>query len=76
MPAVSLCCRVCATEHPLEATGTCSSCFGPLDPTYDWDALRAQRQSRLDRGGARVDLALRRPAPRRRPPRRRGSRRA
>jgi threonine synthase len=42
MPAVSLCCRICATEHPLEATGTCSRCFGPLDPTYDWDALRAQ----------------------------------
>jgi len=41
MPAVSLCCRVCATEHPLEATGTCTRCFGPLDPSYDWDALRA-----------------------------------
>jgi threonine synthase len=40
MPALSLCCRVCATEHPLEATGTCTRCFGPLDPTYDWDALR------------------------------------
>ena len=26
---------------PLEATGTCSRCFGPLDPVYDWDALRA-----------------------------------
>ena len=42
MPALSLCCRVCATEHPLEATGTCTRCFGPLDPTYDWDALRAR----------------------------------
>jgi threonine synthase len=42
MPALSLCCRVCATEHPLEATGTCTKCFGPLDPTYDWDALRAR----------------------------------
>ena len=42
MPAVSLSCRVCATEHPLEATGTCTKCFGPLDPTYDWDALRAR----------------------------------
>jgi threonine synthase len=40
MPALSLSCRVCATEHPLEATGTCTNCFGPLDPTYDWDALR------------------------------------
>ena len=44
MPAVSLRCRVCATEHPLEATGTCTRCFGPLDPTYDWEALRATRQ--------------------------------
>lgn len=41
MPAVSLRCRVCASEHPLEATGTCTGCFGPLDPTYDWEALRA-----------------------------------
>src|SRR4051794_30547364 len=42
MPALSLSCRVCATEHPLELTGTCTNCFGPLDPTYDWDALRAR----------------------------------
>jgi threonine synthase len=42
MPATSLCCRVCATEHPLEATGTCARCFGPLDPTYDWDVLRTR----------------------------------
>ena len=42
MPALSLSCRICATEHPLEATGSCSRCFGPLDPVYDWDALRAR----------------------------------
>ena len=41
MPAISLSCRVCATEHPLEANGSCSRCFGPLDPVYDWDHLRA-----------------------------------
>jgi threonine synthase len=41
MPAVSLSCRVCAHEHPLEATGTCARCLGPLDPGYDWDVLRA-----------------------------------
>jgi threonine synthase len=40
MPALSLSCRVCATEHALEAIGTCSRCFGPLDPVYDWDGLR------------------------------------
>jgi threonine synthase len=38
--ALSLSCRVCATEHALEANGTCSRCFGPLDPVYDWEALR------------------------------------
>jgi len=40
MPALSLSCRVCAAEHPLEANGTCARCFGPLDPVYDWDTLR------------------------------------
>jgi threonine synthase len=25
----------------LAANGTCTRCFGPLDPVYDWDALRA-----------------------------------
>ncbi|HET7366973.1 MAG TPA: threonine synthase [Gaiella sp.] len=40
MSALSLSCRVCATEHPLEATGSCSRCFGPLDPVYDWDRVR------------------------------------
>ena len=48
MPALSLSCRVCATEHPLDAIGSCSRCFGPLDPIYDWDRLRATRQPRLD----------------------------
>ena len=41
MTAISLSCRVCETVHPLEAIGTCRSCFGPLDPVYDWDHLRA-----------------------------------
>ncbi len=40
MSALSLSCRVCGTEHPLEATGSCSRCFGPLDPVYDWEILR------------------------------------
>src|SRR5690348_15247543 len=37
---LGLACRVCATEHPLEANGTCTRCFGPLDPVYDWETLR------------------------------------
>jgi len=39
MPATSLRCRSCATEYALEDIGTCTSCFGPLDPVYDWDEL-------------------------------------
>ena len=46
MPARSLYClalrcRSCATDHALEAIGVCSRCFGPLDPIYDNEALRA-----------------------------------
>ena len=39
MPATSLRCRSCATEYALEDIGTCTACFGPLDPVYDWDEL-------------------------------------
>jgi threonine synthase len=40
MPATSLRCRGCDAEYPLEGVGTCSSCFAPLDPVYDWDDLQ------------------------------------
>ena len=36
MSATALHCRICETEHALEAVGTCPRCFGPLDPVYDW----------------------------------------
>jgi threonine synthase len=39
LPAVSLRCRVCETEFPLDGIGSCPRCFGPLDPTYDWEGL-------------------------------------
>ena len=39
MPATSLRCRSCATQYALEDIGTCTVCFGPLDPVYDWDDL-------------------------------------
>ena len=42
MPAVSLRCRVCETDHPCHAVGVCSRCFGPLDPIYDWDVLATE----------------------------------
>jgi len=53
--ALSLSCRVCATEHPLEANGSCSRCFGPLDPVYDWDRLRSTvTRERLAAGPASI----------------------
>ncbi len=55
MSALSLTCRVCATEHPLVATGSCSRCFGPLDPVYDWDVLRRTvTRERLAAGPASI----------------------
>jgi threonine synthase len=41
VPARALRCRVCDTEHQLGPTAVCPRDFGPLDPVYDWDALRA-----------------------------------
>ncbi len=37
---VSLRCRSCGREHPLEPVGICAECWGPLDPIYDTEALR------------------------------------
>jgi threonine synthase len=39
LSATALHCRICETEHALEAVGTCPRCFGPLDPVYDWDEV-------------------------------------
>lgn len=51
MSALSLSCRICATEHALEAIGTCTRCFGPLDPVYDWDRLRTTvTRERIEQG--------------------------
>ena len=38
MPALALRCRICETEVPATAVGSCTRCFGPLDPVYDRDA--------------------------------------
>lgn len=40
MPAISLRCRVCGADHELGPLAVCPHDFGPLDPVYDWDALR------------------------------------
>jgi threonine synthase len=42
LPATALHCRICETEHALEAVGTCPRCFGPLDPVYDWDEVERE----------------------------------
>jgi threonine synthase len=39
LPATTLRCRICETEHALEAIGICSRCWGPLDPVYDREQL-------------------------------------
>jgi threonine synthase len=41
VPAKSLRCRACQTEHELGPIAVCPKDFGPLDPVYDWEALRA-----------------------------------
>ncbi len=42
MAAVSLRCRVCESEHELGPIAVCPRDFGPLDPVYDWEALRGE----------------------------------
>ena len=39
---------------------TCEWCFGPLEATYDYEAIAALDLARVDRGRPGVDLALRR----------------
>src|SRR4029077_706692 len=38
---ISLRCRACDAEYPLDPIGVCARCFGPLDPVYDLDEVRA-----------------------------------
>jgi threonine synthase len=38
---VSLRCRACEAEYALEPIGVCARCFGPLDPVYDLEEVRA-----------------------------------
>src|SRR6478735_12193426 len=39
LSATALRCRICSAEHELEAVGTCSRCFAPLDRVDDWDVV-------------------------------------
>jgi threonine synthase len=55
VPAVSLRCRVCETQYGLEAIGTCSRCFGPLDPVYDWTSLNGSlSRERIEAGPSSI----------------------
>jgi threonine synthase len=38
--ATALRCRICGADYGLEPVGTCTRCFGPLDPVYDFERLR------------------------------------
>jgi len=33
-------CRMCGTPFPAEALFVCDQCLGPLEVTYDYDAIR------------------------------------
>ena len=51
MSATSLRCRVCESEYPTVASGSCVRCFGPLEPVYDWDAVaREVSRERIEAG--------------------------
>ena len=49
--ATALHCRECGNEVPLEPRNACDFCFGPLEVTYDYDAMRGRvtRES-IERG--------------------------
>ena len=55
MPATALRCRACGAESALEAVGTCSECFGPLEPVYDLDELaHTFTRERVEAGPASI----------------------
>ncbi len=39
---IGLRCRECGARCPAEARSACNECFGPLEPEYDYDAIRAR----------------------------------
>ena len=68
MYATALVCTNCAHVHPLDAHYACDRCFGPLEPEYDLDAVRAVISRERIESGPRTlwryaDLLPTRPAP-------------
>ncbi|MER3448683.1 MAG: threonine synthase, partial [Chloroflexota bacterium] len=51
--ARSLRCRECGTEYPLDARYVCAECFGPLEVTYNLEALQATLTRDRIEGGPR-----------------------
>lgn len=49
-PADGLRCRGCGATYPLSATHACAACFGPLEVTYDLDALRRVTRESIEAG--------------------------
>ena len=41
---IGLQCHVCKATFPAEATYVCDRCLGPLEPTYDYSAIRLTRE--------------------------------
>ncbi len=51
--ATNLRCRECHREYPLEARHVCDFCFGPVEVTYDYDAIRRNiTRQRIESGPA------------------------
>jgi threonine synthase len=49
--ATNLRCRECHREYPLTATHVCEYCFGPVEVTYDYEAIRRNvTRERIERG--------------------------
>ena len=54
MPHVNgLRCKECGTDYPIEPLYVCDFCFGPLEVTYDYDAVsRSMSRKSIERGPA------------------------
>ena len=47
----SLVCKECSREYPVEPLNVCDFCFGPLEVTYDYDAIsRVISRERIESG--------------------------
>jgi threonine synthase len=49
-PARGLICRACGAEYPLAAQHACYECFGPLEVSYDPDALARVTREQIEAG--------------------------